>query len=133
MSLKEDKYVSPYSKKPFINCKNTNNENFWSNIQSFYQKSLFCDVELICYKENEKRSILCHKLILSSISSFFRKILLSTKNSDAPCVIYFNDYEYQNMKCIIDNIYKALSNPGSFTSIQGKLKNLAESREFLMI
>ena len=129
--FKEKENISESLKKPLINCKKTNNENFWSNIQSFYQKSLFCDVELICYKENEKRSILCHKLVLSSISSFFRKILTAMENSDGPCVIYFNDYKYQNIRCIIDNIYKALSCSGSLKFIQGKLRNLDESSKYI--
>ena len=118
-------------KKPLINCKRTRNEYFWSNIESFYEKNLFCDIELICFKGREKKSILCHKLVLASISSFFRKILSGTENSDKSCVIYFTDHEYQNIKSIIDNIYKALSCSGSLKFIQGKLKNLDESSKYI--
>ena len=126
--------MSPELQEMYEISENSNNEYLWSNIRSFYQKGLFCDVELICYNnQNEKKSILCHRLVLASASSFFKKILSGTENSDKPCLIYFTDYKYQNIKCIIDNIYKALDMKSSFTFIQGKLNTMTETRTYFLL
>merc|ERR1712129_131001 len=71
-----------------------------SAFKVLYSESDFTDVTLVC---NEGKQVKAHKVILSSSSILFRKILMANPHQNP--LIYLKDVEYLDLQSIVQFIY----------------------------
>ena len=83
--------------------------DFQSNISSTFQQlredNEFSDVTLVC-EDNQR--IECHKIVLSSASSFFKSLLVENLHSHP--MIYMRKIKSRSMGCLLDFIYNGEAN-----------------------
>lgn len=64
-------------------------------------RECFCDVTLAC----EGRTLRAHRVVLCACSTYFDSILTSG-NSDKETIVIMKDCRFDDVKCLIDFMYK---------------------------
>ncbi|KAK9874368.1 hypothetical protein WA026_002716 [Henosepilachna vigintioctopunctata] len=102
---------------------NSHHSNMQSAFSSLLSKEQYCDVTLVA----EGKSLKCHKLILSSCSSYFDQVLENIMPYHHP-VILIKDIPFGILKSLCDFMYA-----GEVNILQGDLNQLLEVAESLKI
>ena len=98
----------------------------FSSIQDFYERKIFCDLNIYCQPEGEdqedesKKAIRCHSLILASVVPAIKNLLKLSEwdpAQEADC-LYLPDISYHVMKEFVDQIYVKLSEASDVFELQ---------------
>ncbi|XP_025833518.1 uncharacterized protein LOC108743322 isoform X2 [Agrilus planipennis] len=102
---------------------NSHHNNMQTSFPYLLKREQFVDVTLVA----EGQMIKCHRVILSSCSSYFEKILESIDHHQHP-VIFLKDIPYWVLKSLTEFMYV-----GEVNIVQTKLQELLEAAEILKI
>ncbi len=100
---------------------------FWRDIKEQYEKKQFCDLEL--HFQGGKEFVLCHKIVLASVSGLIKQALLAAGDEPGErSVILVSDTDYKSIKSVVDFLYSFLSAgqiPGGYMVKKAALDALA--------
>lgn len=84
------------------------NHDFWHQIKDYYERGIYCDMELV--PGNSKTGVKCHQLVLASVSRAVRsalKVMLKSNDSD-PAYVMLPEFSYEALKVFLDGVYGQL-------------------------
>ena len=84
------------------------NHDFWFEIKDYYERGIYCDMELI--PGDYKTGLKCHQVVLASVSRAIRsalKMMSSSNDSDTACVM-LPEFSYEVLRSFLDGVYGQL-------------------------
>lgn len=92
--------------------------------EDFYRSNNLADVIIAC----DGKTLHAHRIVLSAGSDYFKKILLSIKQSNQFPILFINDIAYEDMETILEFIYR-----GQIIVTREKVESLRQAAHKLRI
>ena len=87
--------------------------NHFKQLLLYYQEGCSCDLRISCH--GEKGSVACHRLILSTVSTWMKKYLRNSYNQEEAMIVLPASCSLYEVKMFLDELYYGLAKKGDIT------------------